>query len=371
MPMYAKFNVMIRIVSSKRLTRRQRSTGTDRPARWITKPVVRLLLATMAPWLTLTSTHAQSVNTYVSGKGNDSNPCSSNQPCKTLQVALTKTASGGQVTALDSANYGSVTINQAVSIISPSSAIGVLASSSISGIIINAGANDIINLQGLEIDGAGSGANGIQFTSGAALNIKDSVIRSFNNGINFQPTGSSTLSVSSTLITNNAMGVAFQSSTSGNNTLDNVQLVGNGTALWVLGTNTATPATLTLQNSVVANSANIGVLSGGNSVVNVMNSTLVYNGVGLQAQNAGALIRVSGSTVTGNATGWMAANGGSVYSAGANSIGGNSTGNSPLPTSAPPPPPPPPPPPSTASGYLLDTSGGYILDVNGARITGS
>ena len=65
----------------------------------------------------------------------------------------------------------------------------MLAASSVSGITINAGPSDVINLQGLEIDGAGSGANGIQFTSGSALNIKDSVIRSFTNGISFQPYG--------------------------------------------------------------------------------------------------------------------------------------------------------------------------------------
>lgn len=343
--MRATVDVIIRVAVGERLTCHRRSISDARPpvTRTIKAAVVVLLTTmTLAPWVGSTLAQAQSMNTYVSGRGSDSNPCSSNQPCKTLQRALAKTATGGQINALDSADYGSLIINQAVSIISPSSAIGVLASSSVNGITINAGANDIINLQGLEIDGAGSGANGIQFISGAALNIKDSVIRSFTRGINFQPAGSSTLSIVDTLVTNNTEGVALQSSTSDGSVLSSVQLVGNGTALSVIGTNGATPATLTIQNSVVANNLTMGVLSRGNSIVKVTNTTLAYNGVGLQAQNAGAVTQVSGSNVSGNATGWIATNGGWVYSGGSNGMGSNTAGNSPLPTTSTAPPPAPP-----------------------------
>src|SRR5262249_52628333 len=125
---------------------------------------------------------AQATRTYVSGLGKDSNPCTGASPCQTLQAALAKTAAGGQIYALDSANYGYVTINKAVSIVSGRGATGVLAAGSVSGVTINAGANDVVNLQGLDIDGAGSGASGIQFSSGASLNVQDCVIRGFSNG---------------------------------------------------------------------------------------------------------------------------------------------------------------------------------------------
>ena len=162
------------------------------------------------------------------------------------------------------------------------------------------------------------------------------------------PTGSSTLSVGNTLITNSRTGLAFQSSTAGSNILDNVQFVRNGTGLSVTGTSAATPATMTVQNSVVVFNDTTGILSAGYSVVKVAKSTVVNNGVGLQAQNAGALLEVSGSTVSGNSTGWAVANGGWLYSSGSNSITGNTTNNSALPTTATPPAPPPPPvPPPT------------------------
>src|SRR5262245_3717793 len=169
-----------------------------------------LFSATIALCLFTTPIHAGPITTstpvlrtYVSGSGNDGNPCSLQKPCKTLQEALKKTRPGGQINALNSADYGYVTVNKGVSIVGARGVAGVLATSAVTGITINAGPNDTVSLQGLEIDGAGSGINGIQFTSGASLSIRDSVIRGFTNGINFQPIGSSALSVDRTLISNN------------------------------------------------------------------------------------------------------------------------------------------------------------------------
>jgi hypothetical protein len=291
------------------------------------KIVLRLLLAmTFAPWLHALPAQAQAMRTFVSGGGQDSNPCTVAAPCQTLQAALSKTLTGGEISALDTANYGYVTINQAVSIISGHGATGVSATSSVTGITISAGASDVINLQGLDIDGAGSGADGIQFNTGASLNVQNSVIRGFSNGINFQPNGSSALSVGNTLVSNNSTGVRFQTSATSTGVLNDVQLVNNGNGIVALGTKSTGLATVTIQNSVVANNSTVGILSGGYSAVMVGNSTIANNGVGLEAQNTGALLQASGSTVTGNATGWLAATGGQVISAGNNGIGGNMAG---------------------------------------------
>src|SRR4051812_43278132 len=67
------------------------------------------------------------IRTYVSGAGKDSNPCTPSSPCQTLQAALTLTLAGGEIFVLDSANYGAVTINKAVSITSEGASTGVLA----------------------------------------------------------------------------------------------------------------------------------------------------------------------------------------------------------------------------------------------------
>jgi hypothetical protein len=338
------------------------------------KIVLRLLLAmTIAPWLHALPAQAQAIGTFVSGLGNDSNPCTVAAPCQTLQAALAKTLAGGQISALDSADYGYVTINQAVSIISGHGATGVSATSSVTGITINAGANDVINLQGLDIDGAGSGANGIQFNTGASLNVQNSVIRGFSNGINFQPNGSSALYVGNTLVSNNSTGIRFQTSTISTGVLNDVQLVNNGTGIVAAGTSGTAPATVTIQNSVVANNSTVGILSGGYSAVMVGNSTIANNGIGLEAQNTGALLQVSGSAVTANATGWLAVNDGQVISSSNNGIGGNVAGNGAPPTAvvSPTPTPTPSPTPTPTTNYLLDNAGADLVGSSGALLTAS
>src|SRR5207302_3626912 len=140
----------------------------------------------------------QTKRSYVSGQGNDSWQCTEAHPCRTFQAALALTIPGGEIYALNSANYGYLTINHAVSINSERAA-GVLAGSSVTGITISAGATDTVTLRGLDIDGAGSAASGIQFTSGGALDVQNAVIRGFATGISFQPSGSSMLTVDSTL----------------------------------------------------------------------------------------------------------------------------------------------------------------------------
>jgi hypothetical protein len=332
------------------------------------KVTLQLLTAmTVAFWLDAAPAQAQATRTYVSGVGKDSNPCTAAAPCQTLQKALGQTLAGGQIYALDSANYGYVTIDKAVSIISGRGVTGILASSSVTGITISAGANDIITLQGLDIDGAGSGASGVQFNSGASLNIQNSAIRGFTSGINFQPNGSSALSVANTLISNNSTGITFQNSATSTGILNEVQLVNNGTAIVALGTSSTGPATMTIQNGMVANNSTVGILSGGFSTVRVANSTVANNGVGLQAQTSSGLLQVSGTTVTGNGTGWLAANGGQVISTSNNSIGGNTTGNTAPPTA--PTPPTPPDPPPVASNFVTDGAGGVLVDSTGGQLT--
>src|SRR5258708_25134143 len=132
--------------------------------------------------LQLEPAYGQAMRTYVSGTGKDGTACTLANPCRTLQAALKLTNPGGEIQSLDSADYGYVTINQAVTLLGAHGATGVLAAN-VSGVTINAGANDVVTLKGLEIDGSGSGVNGIQFNSGAALNVLDSVIRGFSAGI--------------------------------------------------------------------------------------------------------------------------------------------------------------------------------------------
>jgi hypothetical protein len=234
---------------------------------WIT-----LVIMTIAPLLDVMPAQAQAQQTYVSGLGRDNGSCTMATPCRTFEAALARTAAGGEITALNSANYGSVTINKAVTITSNYAA-GVLAASGKSGITISAGSNDVITLSGLHIDGAGAGVNGIQFTSGAGLNIENCLIRGFAAGIGFTPSGSSALSVSGTLIENNTIGINFQTRAASTGTLNDVNLFANGTGIVGIGTS-AGLANIAVQNSTIANNSKVGVLSNGYSTIAIPDSTI-------------------------------------------------------------------------------------------------
>src|SRR5499427_6520406 len=107
---------------------------------------------------------AQATRTWVSGVGDDANPCSRTAPCKTFPGAISKTAPGGEINVLDPGSFGPVTITKAISIISEGFTAGVLVSGT-NAIIVSAGPNDAIVLRGLDIEGLGTGIDAIKFLS--------------------------------------------------------------------------------------------------------------------------------------------------------------------------------------------------------------
>src|SRR5213083_3662422 len=84
---------------------------------------------------------AQATRTWVSGVGDDANPCSRTAPCKTFAGAISKTAASGEINCLDPGGFGAVTITKAITIACEGVTAGVLAAGT-NGIIVNAGAND-------------------------------------------------------------------------------------------------------------------------------------------------------------------------------------------------------------------------------------
>jgi hypothetical protein len=154
------------------------------PPRAVRKTLSFIPAILVAAILQLGPTQAQMMRTYASGTGNDSNPCTFTSPCRNLQAALQLTRPRGEVRSLYSADYGYVTINQAVTLLGAHGATDVLAAK-VGGAALDAGANDLVTLKGLEIAGARSGADGIQFNSGT---VSNSAIA--NNGIGVQAQGS-------------------------------------------------------------------------------------------------------------------------------------------------------------------------------------
>src|ERR1700760_4272375 len=103
--------------------------------------------------------NAQATRTWVSGVGDDANPCSRTAPCKTFAGAISKTAAAGEINVLDPGGFGGVTITKAITIRSDHIEAGVLVAGA-NGINVVAGATDTVVLEGLDFDGVNTGLSG-------------------------------------------------------------------------------------------------------------------------------------------------------------------------------------------------------------------
>src|SRR5437879_3892435 len=121
---------------------------------------------------------AQATRTWVSGVGDDANPCSRTAPCKTFAGAISKTAAGGEIDALDPGGFGAVTITKSIIIDGGGMLAGVLVAGT-NGIVVNAAPTDRVVLRGLDINGVGQGLNGVRFTAGASLHVERCTIANF------------------------------------------------------------------------------------------------------------------------------------------------------------------------------------------------
>src|SRR5262245_20565356 len=100
--------------------------------------------------------HAQATRTWISGVGDDLNPCSRTAPCKTFAGAISKTVAGGEIDTLDPGGFGAVTITQSITFDGTSGLAGILVSGT-NGIVIQAGATDVVILRNLDINGIAAG----------------------------------------------------------------------------------------------------------------------------------------------------------------------------------------------------------------------
>src|SRR5262245_61927828 len=121
---------------------------------------------------------AQASRTWVSGVGDDANPCSRTAPCKTFAGAISKTANCGEISVLDPGGFGAVTITKSVTINGDGTLAGILASL-VNGVIVNATANDVVTLRSLSINGFCNGINGVRFLAGKHLKIENCTIYGF------------------------------------------------------------------------------------------------------------------------------------------------------------------------------------------------
>ncbi len=267
---------------------------------------------------------AQASRTWVSGVGDDANPCSRTAPCKTFAGAISKTAAGGEIDCLDPGGFGALTITKAITI-DCDSGVGSVLVNGTNGIVIAANAStDVVRLRNLTINGIGSGINGIRYLSGLAVFIQEVDIWDFTSNCVDVATGSTAgaLTIENSSFSN-CSGAGVNVAT--NNLTASVDL--HNVRIWKTANaiNAQNGARVNVRDSILSLNSigvNQGNLVGAGSTVNVSGSTLSFNSVALQSITGG-FISAFGNTLTTNSLVYNS-NGGTIITGNDNTSFGNS-----------------------------------------------
>jgi len=252
---------------------------------------------------------AQASRTWVSGVGDDVNPCSRTAPCKTFAGAISKTAPGGEIDALDPAGFGALNTTKSITLDGgDGSGFGGILASSTSGVIVN-GAGIVVTLRRLSINGGPPnlpGTFGVRFIQGSKLRIEDCKIFNFaavgsGVGIEIALGTAATVNIKDSTIYNNNRGiratttsgillVVMQNSTVQHNVTEGVKL--------------DTGAFLEARNSNISyNVTGVSLTAGANSGASLIHCDVIANtGTGLAAGTS-VFTRIGQTSFIGNATG--------------------------------------------------------------------
>ena len=292
--------------------------------------------------------NAQATRTWVSGVGDDANPCSRTAPCKTFAGAISKTAAAGEISVLDPGGFGALTITKAITLSGPEGFEGGVLVAGTNGILISAGATDSVTIRSLFIEGLTTptpGLNGIKFVSGAALNVLDCVIHGFRSGtpngsgILFAPSaGNSKLTVSNTLISDSGTGggvagidILPTGTASVTATLDRVQVFNSVLGIRAASNSTTGTISTTITNSRVVGNTAVGITNAAGGTVSKMllDGVISANngGVGVRSVGVNSTVRISRSEITGNSSTYDSTSSGGILTYGDNDTDGNTTDN--------------------------------------------
>jgi hypothetical protein len=279
------------------------------------------------PMLNALPAHAQATRTWVSGVGDDANPCSRTAPCKTFAGAISKTAAGGIINCIDPGGFGAVTITRSITIDCTNTMAGVLAAGTNAISVNGAGVNVI--LRGLDIEGVGTGLIGINFIQGASLLVDRCNIYGFQSGtaqgVRFVPSAGGQLVVLDSVISYNGTGAAgggvFIDPGAGGTlvTLERVQIVKNFEGFRATGTGGGI-VRVSVKNSVSSINGTNGIVAhspaGGAAVdIEIQNSAINHNGSnGILADGPTARIVIGNSMLAKNSNGFIQANSGVISS---------------------------------------------------------
>ena len=290
--------------------------------------ITLLAIATgfLVPLLGSPPASAQFIRGWVSGAGDDGNPCSRVAPCKTFAVAVAKTSF--EIDCLDPGGFGTVTITKVMTI-NCHEMFGSILASGVPGITVNApGANVILrNLQinGAQGSAAVAGTIGVHILAAASVSIENCVITQFSQqGISdARTTGNTKLFIRNSVISHNLLsGIAVTATGPNNVEIENTSSINN-----LFGVATGTGNNVAIKRSVFSGNSGTGVGADVGGQVTVDNSVISNNGIGLQV---GGTVKVSNSDIVFNTSAFS----GGVITYGNNRITGN-LGSSPVAADAP------------------------------------
>jgi Right handed beta helix region len=261
--------------------------------------------------------YSQAKRTWVSGVGDDANPCSRTAPCKTFAGAISKTANNGEISVLDPGGFGEITITKSITLNGDGTLAGIL--STTTGVVINAGVSGVVVLRNISINGGGDASDGIKYVSGKHVVVENCVISGFkNNGILATLANKGRLVVRNSKI-NDVKQCGVKISSTGDSItafLDHVSIQSDS-----VGVEVDTNAVATLHASSVTNSL-VGVRASKNGAANLDGCQLLYNDTGVQAVSSASIVRISDCTIMNNNYG--IGNGlGTLISFGNNHVAGN------------------------------------------------
>lgn len=275
-----------------------------------------------------TFAHAQATRTWVSGVGDDVNPCSRTAPCKTFAGAISKTANLGEISVLDPGGFGTVTITKSITLNGTGTLAGIL-SAGTNGVNVNdinaASPNSsVVILRDISINGAGTGVQGVNYTSGKSLMLDHCWIYGVTqNGVNINKTNDGILKMLDTVVENVTIDGVHMTTSGGTVTamIDRGRITGCAQD----GVEAVSNIRLTMTNSQVFKAGAAGVhTSGSNSIVNLDDTLVAQCDVVGVRSSAASQINLSDSVVLNNPTGILQ-NGGTIASFQGNSLIGNTT----------------------------------------------
>ena len=271
---------------------------------------IKLLVIATFMFAFASAAQAQATRTWVSGVGDDVNPCSRTAPCKTFAGAISKTAAGGEIDCLDPGGFGAVTITKSITIDgTDGGGFGSILHGSVNGIIVN-GPGVAVTLRNLSINGAGTttGTNGVRFIQGSKLLVEGcQIFNSTNSG------------------GGGVAGIEISLATAASVQVKDCTIYGN--LRGIHATSTGGIVAVIVENTTIQNNINEGIKMDNNGFVTARYSSISLNGGGgVSVTNANAGANLLHCDVLANTGAGLAAGSSLNCRIGGSSFIGNSGG---------------------------------------------